>query len=277
MKKVTTRAEYARRIEKTIQLIWAEPERDSNLYELADAACFSPFHFHRLYREMCGETVAKTIKRMRLHRASAQLAYDGASLKHAATSAGYGSTEAFSRAFRQLYGTTPTQWHYQFTHYEAKAMYNVEICEFKERTLLAMNHRGPYMSIGSVFETLNIWAAGEGLVGPDHLGIGVFYDDPASVALENLNSHAGIVVTAKTEEPARNDISKITLAGGRHASVKHVGPYSELKKPYQWLYADWLPQSGEEPADRPCFEIYTNSPHDTPQAELETLICVPLK
>lgn len=276
MKKITTRSEYARRIEGVIQLIWDQPEQDWDLHRLADAACFSPFHFHRIYREMCGETVAATVKRMRLHRASAQIAYDAASLKEAAVSAGYGSEEAFIRAFKRLYGVTPTQWRDRLNQPERTDMYNVELRDFEERTLLAMHHKGPYMEIGAMFEKLNIWAAGAGFLGPDHLGVGVFYDDPDSVPPAQLSSDAGITVAAGTPVPDRDDIHMITLKDGRHATLLHTGPYSELEKPYQWLYAQWLPQSGEEPADQPCFEIYYNSPHDTPLAELQTLICLPL-
>jgi len=57
----------------------------------------------------------------------------------------------------------------------------------------------------------------------------------------------------------------------------HNGPYAELEKSYDWLYCNWLPQSGEQPADAPAYEEYLNSPQDTAPAELLTQICMPLK
>jgi AraC family transcriptional regulator len=45
---------------------------------------------------------------------------------------------------------------------------------------------------------------------------------------------------------------------------------------YKYIYGEWLPQSGREPADRPCLEIYRNNPQKTPEHKLITDICIPL-
>ncbi len=72
------------------------------------------------------------------------------------------------------------------------------------------------------------------------------------------------------------DVRVLDLAGGRHAVLLHKGPYAELNKAYAWLYGTWLPQSGEEAADRPVHEEYLNNPRDLPPAEWLTQICLPL-
>jgi hypothetical protein len=44
-----------------------------DLSRLADVACMSPYHFHRIYHGMQGETVADTVRRLSLHRAAVEL------------------------------------------------------------------------------------------------------------------------------------------------------------------------------------------------------------
>ncbi|PKN25319.1 MAG: hypothetical protein CVU65_09200 [Deltaproteobacteria bacterium HGW-Deltaproteobacteria-22] len=67
------------------------------------------------------------------------------------------------------------------------------------------------------------------------------------------------------------------LAGGRTAVFLHQGPYAELHRTYESIYGSWLPTSGEELADAPCYEIYLNTPDNTAPADLRTEICIPLK
>src|ERR1017187_1184738 len=55
----------------------------------------------------------------------------------------------------------------------------------------------------------------------------------------------------------------------------HKGPYETLGRAYQMLHGAWLPQSGRELRDVPCFEVYLNSPQSTHPEELLTLIHVP--
>jgi AraC family transcriptional regulator len=59
--------------------------------------------------------------------------------------------------------------------------------------------------------------------------------------------------------------------------LHHKGPYAELERAYAWLYGTWLPQSGEEAADRPVFEEYLNNPRALPPQEWLTDICLPLQ
>ena len=69
----------------------------------------------------------------------------------------------------------------------------------------------------------------------------------------------------------------MAIAGGVHAVLLHVGPYAELERAYTWLYREWLPSSGEDPADAPCVEEYLNDPRTTPPPELRTEIWLPLQ
>jgi AraC family transcriptional regulator len=274
---------YAERVQRVVDFVAAHLDEPLDLETLARVAFFSPYHFHRIYRSLIGETAAETLRRLRLHRAAGDIIGGPAPLARIAKRAGYGSVAAFTRAFTSDYGVPPAQYRRQGRLMAPPRnpiapednMYPVTIKTIDPVHLITFPHRGPYIDIGPVFERLFAWAGGRGLMAPQTRSIGVYYDDPAAVPAKELRSAAGISVPAGTTAPdAQAAILDIT--GGRHAVLTHLGPYAELDNAYKWLYREWLPQSGEEPADRPIFEEYLNNPRELPPNEWLTAVCLPL-
>ena len=108
MSKASTMQDYTRRLMRVVQTLWQDPLRVYTTEQLAEVAHFSPFHFHRIYREMMGETVKATQQRLRLHFASRDLVETGElPLSRVAQRAGYQSSAAFVRSFAAAYGVTP--------------------------------------------------------------------------------------------------------------------------------------------------------------------------
>lgn len=153
-------------------------------------------------------------------------------------------------------------------------MFPVTIRIEPERRLAAMAHRGPYTQINRAFEKLYALLAARNLLGQTGAMVAAFYDDPGSIAPEDLRSHAGAVVPSEID--LAPPLEAVRLPGGRHAVLTFTGPYAGLPAAYDQLCAVWRPQYGEQPADSPSFEIYLNSPFDTPQERLVTELCVPL-
>lgn len=279
----STRLDYSRRIARVIEHIAEHLDATLDLESLAAVAHFSPWHFHRMYRETTGETVADTVRRLRLHRAAAELIHGAASLERVARRAGYGSLAAFSRAFAQSYGVPPGRYRRRGQllpgaprpDQEAIHMYDVTIAPFESVRLAAIDHRGDYQTIGHAFERVITWAAPRGLLGAAVRTIGIYYDDPASVPEKELRAKAGLVVTSGFEPDG--DVQAVEIPSLLCASTVHEGPYAELERPYRYLYGEWLPQSGREPADHPCFEEYLNDARSTPPSEWLTRIYLPLK
>lgn len=81
------------------------------LEEVARAACFSPFHFHRIFRALMGETLATFVKRVRLERSVYLLSHrEGARLTDVALACGFASSSDFSRSFRGHDGVAPSEF-----------------------------------------------------------------------------------------------------------------------------------------------------------------------
>src|SRR6266700_2976443 len=101
---------YRQRI-LTVQLfIQGHLDEDLSLDRLARVAHFSPFHFHRIFRALGGEAVSEYVRRLRLEAAAFVLSSTDRPVTVVAFDAGYGTHEAFTRAFRQMFGVSPSQY-----------------------------------------------------------------------------------------------------------------------------------------------------------------------
>jgi AraC family transcriptional regulator len=283
--RLATRLDYGRRIARAMALIAADPARSPKLDELAGAAAFSPFHFHRIYRELAGETPAETLARERLSRGALLLVRDALPVAVVATRCGYGSAAAFTRAFRAAYGIPPAAYRDRggigtpipapAPPLEEIAMFDVTIRAEPALRLAALAHRGPYSTMGTSFDRLGAWAAARGLIGAETRFIGLYHNDPMTVPEADLRSDACLTVPAGTE--GGDGVRILDLPPTRCAVLVFRGPYAELEPVYTWLYRDWLPMSGEEPADQPPREEYLNDPKSLPPAEWLTAIMLPLR
>jgi AraC family transcriptional regulator len=62
----TTRGSYPQRLQRVVDYVALHLDQNLDLDTLARVAHFSPYHFHRLYRGVLGETVNDTVRRLRL-------------------------------------------------------------------------------------------------------------------------------------------------------------------------------------------------------------------
>ena len=96
--KTSTAADYHERILRTLAHIQAHLDDALDLDGLARVACFSPYHFHRVFRGLVGEPVQEHVRRLRLERAAQRLKLQDEAVTSVALNAGYESHEAFTRA-----------------------------------------------------------------------------------------------------------------------------------------------------------------------------------
>lgn len=154
-------------------------------------------------------------------------------------------------------------------------MYDVTITTVPTFSLAAIDHAGDYQEIGRAFDRLSAWAGARGLLGPEARMFGIYFDDPASVPQNELRSQACLLVAPGFTGDGQ--VKQVTLEACTAASLIHKGPYAELENAYHYLYKAWLPTSGREPLNRPCFEEYLNNPRELPPSEWLTQVFMPLK
>jgi AraC family transcriptional regulator len=107
----SNRREYERRINRVIDHVQANLADDLTLERLAGVAAFSPFHFHRIFAGITGETLSDFIRRIRLERAAGALTLlPNTSVLEIALRYGFSSAATFARAFRAHFGMSATRW-----------------------------------------------------------------------------------------------------------------------------------------------------------------------
>lgn len=143
---------------------------------------------------------------------------------------------------------------------DGKAEIKVEIKEMPSYTVAYVRHLGGYTQegIGAAYETLCKWAGPRGLLTAETLGLGFSMDDPGITPPEKCRYDAAITVPEGTEVDGPVGL-KTTLAG-TYAVARYDGPAEGIREFYKAIFADWLPDSGYQPAEAPCLEIFRNEP-----------------
>ena len=279
----TAWALYETRLRRVSAYIHEHLDEELDMEKLAEIACMSSYHWHRIYRAIYGETAAATVKRLRLHRAAGDLVRTDLVVSDIAKRSGYPNLQSFNRIFKSVYGMPPARYRNEGSHTifepstqgRIKLMFDVTLRTISPISLIGVSHTGPYMQIGQAFETLFGTLYARGLARPNMRMIGVYLDDPDVVAAEKLRSYA--CVNAGEEIAVEAPLERRTVDGGEYAVLRHKGPYADMYKAYQWLYAEWLPASGRQLRDAVMFEEYLNNPRDVQPTELLTDIYMPLQ
>lgn len=264
---------------RVVAAIAAAPMAPHRLEDLAALAHFSPFHFHRLYRSLIGETVVDTVRRVRLAHAATLLAETRSSVTEIALEVGYDSPQAFTRAFRQYAGLSPRAFQKKIQVIAARpggtddrpapAGPQAQLMEQGALRVQALRHHGPPGTIPHTHRHLHQ------LVGrrPVRQWLGIAHGDPEAGA--DFCYFAAALLA--DEAPVAADIEIIDIPAGCYAAHALIGPYSQINATISALYSLWLPCSGYEPDDRPLLEIYRNSPRDTAPAQLHTDLLIPVR
>jgi len=285
-----TRDDYEARIWRVQRHIQDHLGEPLPLEQLAAVANFSPFHFHRLFRAMVGESVQDYVSRLRLELSASALVNSQRPIVDIAFAAGYEAHESFTRAFRRRFGASPKSYresrgalgqpfelpvtgpHLQPP--ERNHPVNVEIRNLPARRVAFVRHVGPYQDCGQAWARLCSSPRVARFFGPKPQMFGICYDDPDVTDAAKIRYDACLVVDGRFVPGDGVDVQDI--AGGDYAVHLHVGPYENLHATYRRLYGEWLPSSGREVRSAPSLEVYLDDPKTTPPAKLRTEVCVPL-
>lgn len=288
--------EYKARINRVMDYIEMHLEKEFNLEELAQAACFSKYHFHRIFHSLAGETLFSFIQRLRLEKAAGLLAANhDTPVTTIALDCGFSSSSAFARAFKGQFGITAGQWRKtrqtiysrrkdklirQEDHPSSLLQGRVRIRDMAPLTLAYIRYTGPYEGDSKLFETLYKklyqWACPRGLVSEKTMNLTVYHDHIDVTDHDKLRISVSITVPPGTE--VGGEIGKMVLPGGRYACARfHLGS-SDYYDAWQWMFSDWLPKSGYQPGDGPGYEYLPFIQDEAGTAgKLTVDICVPVK
>jgi AraC family transcriptional regulator len=298
-----SRAEYERRIHRVVAHIDAHLDQPLDLESLAAVANFSAFHFHRLFRAWTGETLGDYLRRRRVETGALRLlTQPSSSVLEVALAVGFGSGEAFARAFKLRFGATPSAWREErnsdqaqrspgqaasrvdFDHgFSATPMNEgstmnaatVSLIDMPATPVAYHRYTGPYGAPVARFwmERVAPWMEENKLFGRERYGIA--HDDPTIT--EPAKCRYDACVVAAPQELLSGAPMRTTLPGGRYACARFEGTVDEIDAAWQRMLGGWLPSSGLQLDARPLLEHYpVESKFDPKTGVFGCNLCVPV-
>ena len=279
---------YLDRVNRAIDCILGQLDSPLRLERVARAAGFSPFHFHRIFRSLVGESVAEFVKRVRLERALVLLTRKDwptrrrATLTDIALACGFASSSDFSRCFRQRYGVAPRAFDVESFRLQRRAEWLGAGDDARERLKVRRLPRGAnpdgfkvrlrrlparqvaYVRVVNSFQPgavagaaarLLAWADERKLAGGQWLGY--MWDDPEIVAPAQCRYD----LAEEVPRPIREDgVGHLRLAAMEVAEIEIRGGVDLELRAIDYFYRTWLPTSGYLPTEQPVFEAFHGRP-----------------
>lgn len=299
------RMEYERRLHRVLAYIDEHLDTPVALAELARVANFSAFHFHRIFAAHVGETLGSYLTRRRVEQAAARLASQPRlSVLHVALDVGFGSPEAFTRAFKKHFGCTPSQWKTlrpapqdaESKISQAKSRLNqarrprqvyapamktkspplrVTVRKRPAVRIAYLRYQGPFGEpVGRFWrEEAYPWLASNDLLGAPRYGVS--RDDPLVTAKKQCRYDAGVEVGPDFVPSQKAQIAM--LPGGLYACAMFKGTSPQIPQVWDRILREWLPTSGYQLDARSCFEYYpVDGEYDEKTGAFTCELCIPI-
>ncbi len=302
-----SRSEYERRMHRVLEHIDQHLDEPLDLNALAAVAHFSAFHFHRLFGAWMGETLGDYLRRRRLEVAAQRLAAQPRlPVLQVALSVGFGSAEAFTRAFKARFACAPSVWRAQqakhrawkrnpdqadrnpdqaapfdatddgtSAHTRPEVTMNVKLVDRQPVAVAYFRHVGPYGDPISRFwqQTVYPWLLTHDLLDAPRYGIS--HDDPSITSPQQCRYDACVEVAADFVPSGAAQMT--TIPGGRYATYPFKGTVDQIGAAWNALLRDWLATSGLQLDARPSFEHYPRgSTFDAKTGVFDCEICIPV-
>lgn len=288
--------DYRMRINMAMRFVNENWGEELNIQRIAQAARYSPFHFHRIFNDLVGETVTDHIRKERT-RQSAALLLSGIPVTEVAMATGFWTASAFSKSFKQVTGLTPTQ--FQQLCKDKQLIFPTTSAFQKVNKSIEIK---PRLIEESAFDMYYISkeVSNEGLL-HENLGKAAYeaFDQWLSIIkalnLESVISKrlgvirgidsvypgyyvydAGIVFKQKVQLEGLKDVQCAKVTKGKWAVFLHKGPYNTLWQTWNWIYNYWRRASGYRIRREDPYEVYLNNQRNTPQNDLLTDVYIPI-
>lgn len=289
---------YRDRLDPVLDHVRQNLREDLSVEALARVVHFSPYHFHRVFRSVMGETIGTFVRRARLERAVYLMkSAPDRSLTAVAAEAGFSSLSDFSRSFRRYYGTAPSKWDRRTRLEFADAAVDappshdlegmiaegegegeaieVELKETPASRLAYVRIRRPFETgaLERGYSRLRSWLEERALERGALLGLS--WDDIEITPPDQIRYDFACTVPAGVrggDGVGIRDLPALVIAAA-HAE----GDLSRVARVWDHLYHHWLPDARFEPYNLPAFEWYRHWPERLDEDRWNLDCCIPLK
>lgn len=305
------------RINRTIDFIREHYDEELNLDRLASIACFSKFHFHRLFRTIVGETLSDFVQRIRLEKSVQKLTTEAEkSITEIALECGFSCSQNYARVFKAHYGVSPSvirrefnwnEWKVKISKLKGKCKDNLSPAEaYLYETYLKKGK----LSIDDLIDerpTLDVSVRNLPDIRVAYVrSLGPYTAERIAPAFRQLFQWAtprGLVgpkvkVLSVWANPSVTPEDKLihdacigvpesvgadkwvdvqVLPGGLFAIYHCETSPAQLDEAWKRLTLNWLISSDYQPDDRPLYQIYCNNPATHPSKHCVLALCLPVK
>jgi AraC family transcriptional regulator len=265
---------YRSRIERALAYMQSNLGGELSLDGAAEAACFSKYHFHRIFSAAMGESFADYVRRLRLDRAANFLEHHpNMSVTEVALESGFSSPSVLSRLFAERFGVPPSAWREDKRSTSprdggscrpwpccddgarARGAWPISTRMLPALRFASCLHIGPYgPGIHEAWSRLYRWAGPRGILGPSSFAAGVSWDNPELCPPESCRYSACIAIPDEIEPSG--EVVLLAFPARNYLCLEFRGPEAEFAAAYDRLYGRVLPESGCEPEDAPAIELY---------------------
>lgn len=297
---------YTYRIHKVIDYIEKNISNNISLDDLASASNFSKFHFSRIFLGLTGETPLQMVLRLRLEKAASILIHGKEPITEIAFRCGFKSLAVFSKNFKSHFNETATSYRRKNSNLnkvksnldkfnescrtyfcsetnsmkwsvKMQSYRHIEIKYIPKTTVVYLRNIGPFKENTDVFKImfnkLFQWAGARGLLNHRDFHAAIVHHDDIHVVNKN-KLRTSVCLTIPDHIKVNEEVGKMVIAPGKYVVAKFALQSTEFIKAWDWLIGNWFPNSGYQPGDGACFELYT----DEPQNDIYTVeLCVPVK
>lgn len=239
---------------------------DITLDEIANASGASRFYLTRAFTALSGQPLMRYVRGRRLTAAARALASGAPDILTVALDAGYGSHEAFTRAFADQFGVTPERVRAQGDLANLDLVEPIRMDQTPLETLRPPRfvNGKPMLIAGPTERYTSESSAGipaqwqrflphfnqvPGQIGKVAYGVIYNTDDEG-----NMDYMTGVELPDFSRVPA--DWGRIRIPEHRYVVFEHPGHVSGIRRTWATIWNNWFPSSGHEPADGPTFERY---------------------
>jgi AraC family transcriptional regulator len=253
-------------VQKALWFVESHLREPIALEEIATHSGVSPYHLTRAFDAVTGHSLMRYVRARRLSEAARQLCNGAPDILSVALDAGYGSHEAFTRAFRDHFGLTPEQVRGQaqpanLSLTEPIVMDSTPLPELAPPRfetikplllagLVARYNQQTSAGIPSQWERLHPYL-GDLPKRVDEAAYGACYNTDEE---GNFDYIAGVEVRDFSDVPEK--FATLRVPAHRYAVFRQSEHISAIRRTFSAIWSKWLPECGHKPADAPVLERY---------------------
>lgn len=295
------------KINRALDFIQSNLDTPLTIHQLSKVACFSEFHFNRIFKQTVGESVYKFIRRLRLEKsAGVLLMTPKASITEIALNCGFASSSSFAKSFKNHFSMNATEWRNNFktsfdkeskpvqidkgkisfikgspvwTFNKNGSIRQVVIENISPFKIAYVRNIGPYQGDDTLFDKLYTqlyqWAVPHGYIDDDTFTLNIYYDNPEITEKQKLRVMVALPVESAV--CASQSIGVTKISGGKYGVCRFLLKKNEFMEAWDWMFSSWLGYSGYEMDDRETFERCLGHKHINGTRFFDVEICIPVK